>query len=148
VLVSKTAKLHQLVIDAQEVAEIRRWHSANIAFGEAMHAAGFRYNHQDRAALINIAKLVDQHGGDQVSDWIRGCPFNSPQHVWRNCLQRRVSKTPATPMPVAPVSTAPDDDDVPMPAPARRPPHHHARNQTAKVKNLASKINAAPNEAR
>ena len=114
-----------MVALAEQVAEIRRWHPSNAAFGAAMEAAGLDISHQDRAALIKIAALIRQHGADEVSLWIRRCRYNSPQHVWNRCLREYLSETPvkqaARPMPVAPVN-APvvRTDDVPAPAPVSK----------------------------
>ena len=110
------SKTHQMVKNALEVAQIRRRHRSNAAFGAAMQAAGWRsLGHQDRAALVRIAELVEQHGAEQVSQWIGQSRYSSPQHVWANSLSRRLSKTRPKPAPEtlrpqpAPVSKTDDE---------------------------------------
>jgi hypothetical protein len=98
------ANLHYIAVLAQRVAEGRRQHPSNAAFGEWVRndPEVLRRNrgpltHQDRAALLKIAQrdpqeasaAIQRHGGSA-----------GPERLWRDVLSYLAARktTPAAPV--------------------------------------------------
>jgi hypothetical protein len=90
------AELHPLVLLAQRLAEGRRQHSSNAAFGQWVKENGFdRLTHRDRAALIRIAQLDPQEASDHISR----SSHTTPELLWYRVLSRlAVRKTALVPV--------------------------------------------------
>src|SRR5262249_19304489 len=71
-----------MIEEALDIAELRRRHPSNADFGAALRRKGISLDHRNRAALIKIAELVEQHGAQQVGAWIERCHYTNPGHVW------------------------------------------------------------------
>ena len=97
------AGLHHLVLLGQRLAEGRRQHPSNAAFGQWLKASGLDHlTHRDRAALIRIAQLDPE----AASAAIRLSRFTSPEHLWYRALSHAVRKT----LPVPVRKTAPEPE--------------------------------------
>ena len=84
------ADLHPLVWLALHLAEGRREHPSNAAFGqwvrndpEVRRLTRGHLTHQDRAALIKIAQLDPE----EASVAIRNVSFARPELLWRDVLR-------------------------------------------------------------
>ena len=85
-----TVDLHYIVVLAQLVAEGRRRHPSNAAFGEwvkndpeVLRRNRGPLTHQDRAALIKIAQLDPQEASAAIQ---RHGAFAGPERLWRDVL--------------------------------------------------------------
>ena len=87
------AELHQLVLLAQHLAEGRRQHPIDAAFGQWVKENELSHlTHRDRAALLRIAKLDPQ----EASARIRESRYVTPEHLWYRALRHlAVCKTPS-----------------------------------------------------
>ena len=89
------AKLHHLVLLAQRLAEGRRLHPSNAAFGQWVKDNGFDHlTHRDRTALLRIAQLDPQ----EASHHINRSSYTTPEHLWYRVLRHlAVRKTEPEP---------------------------------------------------
>ena len=90
------AELHHLVLLAQRLAEGRRLHPSNAAFGQWVKDNGFDHlTHRDRAALLSIAQLDPQ----EASHHINRSSYTTPEHLWYRVLRHlAVRKTTLVPV--------------------------------------------------
>jgi hypothetical protein len=83
------AKLHALVMLARRLAQGRRQHPSNAAFGQWLKDNGFGHlTHQTRAALLKIAKL-DPEAASAV---IRLSRFTSAEQLWYRALSHMAAR--------------------------------------------------------
>jgi hypothetical protein len=79
------ADMHPLVVLAQRLAEGRRQHPSNAAFGQWVKDNGLGHlTHRDRVALLRIATLDPQ----EASTLIRRSSYTTPEHLWYRALSR------------------------------------------------------------
>jgi hypothetical protein len=78
------AELHHWVFLAQRLAEGRRQHPSNAAFGQWLKKDPElrRLTHRDRAALLKIATLDPQ----EAAAAIRRSNYTTPEHLWYRAL--------------------------------------------------------------
>ena len=100
------AKLHPLVLLAQRLAQGRRQHPSNAAFGQWLKDNGLGHlEHQTRAALLKIAKLDPE----AASAAIRLSRFTSPEQLWYRALSHMAVRK-ALPVPVRKTAPEPERD--------------------------------------